>query len=214
MKKRLITLVMASIMTLTLISCVEAKDGNEQAINDKQISESINDKNNKKSNKDIEANKISKDEVIEIHDKTINRLEGFYNKYNLPYRKNNVYNKEVEVSELSFNSALAEQNGLDLKNIEAAKYDLTEKFTVNSAIELKWQSDMILSETIVPEYCKAITNEEINFKDIDEIVKKYVATPENNSVSETFEVGNYNIKVTMTDVNYLRVFIKSNYEVS
>ena len=214
MKKRLITLIMASIMTLTLISCDEAKDGNEQSINDNQISENITEGDNKESNKDTGSNKISKDEVIEIHEETINRLESFYNKYNLPYRKNNVYNKEVEVSELSFNSALAEQKGLDLKNIEAAKYALTEKFTVNSAIELKWQSDMILSETIVPDFCKAITNEEIDFKDIDKIVEKYLATPENNSVSETFEVGIYNIKVTMTDVNYLRVFIKSNYEVS
>ena len=34
MKKRLITLIMASVMTLTLISCGEAKDESEQAIND------------------------------------------------------------------------------------------------------------------------------------------------------------------------------------
>lgn len=51
---------MASIMTLTLISCDEAKDENEQSLNDNQISENITEGDNKESNKNTEANKISK----------------------------------------------------------------------------------------------------------------------------------------------------------
>lgn len=213
MKKRLITLIMASVMTLTLISCGEAKDESEQAINDNQISESINDGNNNESDKNTGVNKISKDEAIKIHEETINRLESFYNKYNLPYEKSNVYNEEVEVAELSFNDTIAIAQGLDIKSITASKYDLTSKFAVNAAIELKWESDMILSETIVSEYSKVITNENIDFKNIDEIVKKYIDNPDDNYVSENIQVGNYDICVYMGTVDCLLVTIESNYEV-
>lgn len=72
---------------------------------------------------------------------------------------------------------------------------------------------MTLLETIASEYVKIVTDEDVDFKRFDEIIKSYVSNPDNNSVSETFEVGNYNIKVYMGEVDYLKVLIKSNCEV-
>ena len=221
MKKKLISLMIVTMMAVSLVACADKKEANNTSSNNKTVTSNSNEDSDNNKEKDAEDNngtvKVTEDELKEISNENIERLKVFYEKYGLPYSTDNKYNNSVDESRINLVTANVEARNIDTKGVRLIEYQYVNNFTIQATLVCKRSegADLDLNNSLAKEYAEAIVNEDLDFSDAQKELEKYYENYTN--VSKKFEykieTENYTVTLAAVDNEEYGVNIYSKYEV-
>lgn len=216
MKKKLIVMMIISMMSFTLMSCGNKKEAGVAPSNSvaNNLTTTTSDQGD---NGEKKLNKITKDEAIKIHEDNIVRLKAFYDNNNIPYVVRDIYNATVAEGNICFEASRAEYENINVGNLDFSTYDFSKECVISADISLYWNDNLDLNNSLAVEYTEAILNEKIDFteamKEVNTFVKNYKENPSTPSLKYKIETENYVAEVGMIDMDSIGVSILSTYEV-
>lgn len=219
MKKKIITIMIASIMAGAFVGC--GAKGEEKNIDNNatnvNVQESNKEEGKETSDSSTKTVKVTEDELKKINAGNIERLKAFYKSNGLPCYTDNLYNSSVDEARIYFSTGDAEVHNIDTKGMVLGEYQYLNTFSIQASINLVNDDDLDLNNSLAVGYCEAIVNEKIDFSDIMKDLKEYKDnfTERSEKFSKAIETENYTVTVVLTplDLSKVGVNIISKYEV-
>ena len=219
MKTKLISLMIASMMAVSLVACGDKKEADNTSNNNKTVtsaSDNSNYSNNEKDDKNSdETVKVTEDELKKINSENIERLKAFYDKNGLPYSTDNKYNSSVEEARIYLRTAKLEENNIDTKGMRKGEYQYLQDYKIQASISMEFYDELDLNNSLLKEYCEAIVNDNLDFSKIDKSLEEYKKNFSDNSSKfiEVINTDNYSIQIAAVDNEVYGATILSKFEI-
>ena len=217
MKKKIITIMIASIMAGAFVGC--GAKGEEKNIDNNatnvNVQESNKEEGKETSDSSTKTVKVTEDELKKINANNIERLKAFYKNNDLPSYTDNKYNTSVDEARIYFSTADVKANNIDANGMVLGEYQYLNTFSIQASIGLANDDDLDLNNSLAVGYCEAIVNEKIDFSDIMKHFKEYKDnfTERSEKFSEAIETENYTVTVLSRNLDKVVVKVVSKYEV-
>lgn len=215
MKKKLITMILISMMTVILVGCGSSEEKSSGKSNDSSINNQVEVNEEDEDLKEAETVKLTKDEIIEMNDNSIAVLKSFFDANGMPYKVGNTYNKSVDEAEICLYDREVEENDVDTKNVKDTDYFFMDDYTIQGSISFNYTEGFNIEDSLATVYCKAVTDEDIDISSVLKKLQEYMDNYNERSGKflEKVESGKFVIEIKTTDNTGFIINIDSKYEV-
>lgn len=219
MKRKILTLIIVGIMSMSLVACGEKKEGTTSSNNNNNNNKTVTSNGNKNDDKEEDnAHKITEDEMKKISNNNIERLKAFYEKHGLPAYTDNLYNNSVDEARIYLSTADLYADKIDSKGMSQGEYQyVNSNFTIQASITIAVAEgeEIDINNSLAKEYAEAIVNGEVDFSDAQKKLQEYYNnfTSTSKKFEEVIENEEYRIRVLAVGTDRYVVDFYSKYEV-
>lgn len=217
MKKKLIIMALLSMMTATTVGCGSDQEEKETSSTDNTTNKvvEVNKEEDKEASKESKIVKLTKDDAIKMNSSSIAALKAFFEANGMPYKVGNTYNKTVDEAEICLYDREVEENNIDTKNVKDTDYYFMDDFTMQASISFNYTDGFNIEDSLIETYCKAVTNEDIDMKELLKKLQEYMNTYNERSGKFLEQVNSdkFVIEIKTTDNKGFIVNVDSTYEV-